>query len=113
MRDWRSVIFAALAAAAAGVLVACSSSPPALPAGALNGIVTSADEGPMEGVLVSAKGAGSSVTITVVSDAQGAVLVDMMGNATPADPPGKVVIQAGMAPVYLVLTGATRAELGG
>src|SRR5205814_9943714 len=38
---------------------------------ALSGRVSSAEEGAMEGVLVSAKAAGSSVTITVVSDAQG------------------------------------------
>src|SRR5438445_13824310 len=37
----------------------------------LSGRVTSAEEGAMEGVLVSARLAGSSVTITVVSDAQG------------------------------------------
>jgi len=38
---------------------------------ALQGQVSSAEEGPMEGVLVSAKREGSTVTITVVSDAQG------------------------------------------
>jgi streptogramin lyase len=38
---------------------------------ALTGIVSSADEGAMEGVLVSAKKAGSTVTITVVSDRTG------------------------------------------
>jgi virginiamycin B lyase len=38
---------------------------------ALSGKVTSAEEGAMEGVLVSAKKAGSTVTITVVSDAEG------------------------------------------
>src|SRR5262249_53351935 len=38
---------------------------------ALTGQVTSTEEGAMEGVLVSAKKAGSTVTITVVSDAQG------------------------------------------
>src|SRR5438046_1793455 len=38
---------------------------------ALAGQVTSKEEGPMEGVLVSAKKAGSPVTITVVSDQQG------------------------------------------
>ena len=38
---------------------------------ALTGQVSSAEEGPMEGVLVSAKRAGSTITITVVSDAQG------------------------------------------
>src|SRR6516225_5043406 len=38
---------------------------------ALSGKVTSQEEGAMEGVLVSAKRAGSTMTITVVSDAQG------------------------------------------
>src|SRR3989454_80094 len=38
---------------------------------ALSGRVSSAEEGAMEGVLVSARQAGSSVTLTVVSDAQG------------------------------------------
>src|SRR6266436_855927 len=38
---------------------------------ALAGQVASAEEGAMEGVLVSAKKAGSTITITVVSDAQG------------------------------------------
>ena len=38
---------------------------------ALSGQVTSAEEGAMEGVLVSAKKAGSTITITVVSDKDG------------------------------------------
>ena len=38
---------------------------------ALTGTVRSAEEGPMEGVLVSAKREGGNVTITVVSDAEG------------------------------------------
>ena len=38
---------------------------------ALSGQVTSTEEGPLEGVLVSAKRAGSTATITVVSDQQG------------------------------------------
>jgi streptogramin lyase len=38
---------------------------------ALSGIVTSAEEGAMEGVLVSAKKGGSTITVTVVSDKQG------------------------------------------
>lgn len=38
---------------------------------AFSGLVSSAEEGPMEGVLVGAKRAGSTMTITVVSDAQG------------------------------------------
>lgn len=41
------------------------------PAAALTGVVSSAAEGPMEGVLVSAKKANSTITITVVSDDQG------------------------------------------
>ncbi|HEU5274621.1 MAG TPA: carboxypeptidase regulatory-like domain-containing protein [Xanthobacteraceae bacterium] len=38
---------------------------------ALSGVVSSAEEGPMEGVLVTAKKDGSTIAITVVSDAQG------------------------------------------
>src|SRR5258708_1166486 len=38
---------------------------------ALSGVVPSAEEGGMEGVLVSAKKAGSTITVTVVSDKQG------------------------------------------
>src|SRR3954464_361626 len=38
---------------------------------ALTGLVTSTEEGPMEGVLVSAKKNGTNITITVVTDAQG------------------------------------------
>ena len=38
---------------------------------ALTGTVTSVQEGPMEGVLVSAKQAGSTISVTVVSDSQG------------------------------------------
>ena len=41
------------------------------PSAALTGQVRSQEEGPMEGVLVSAKRAGSTITTTVVSDAQG------------------------------------------
>ena len=38
---------------------------------ALTGLVTSAEEGAMEGVLVTAKKDGSTISITVVTDAQG------------------------------------------
>src|SRR5262245_53020504 len=38
---------------------------------ALSGRVSSAEEGAMEGVLVSAKKDGSTITVTVVSDKQG------------------------------------------
>src|SRR5262245_24536380 len=37
----------------------------------LSGIVSSQAEGPMEGVLVSAKKEGSTITVTVVSDEKG------------------------------------------
>jgi streptogramin lyase len=43
----------------------------AQPQAALAGSVSSAEEGAMEGVLVSAKKAGSTITVTVVSDAEG------------------------------------------
>jgi virginiamycin B lyase len=43
----------------------------AKPAAALAGEVRSAEEGVMEGVLVSARRDGSTITVTVVSDAQG------------------------------------------
>ncbi len=49
----------------AGQLVSAADAP------ALTGTVTSAEEGAMEGVLVSAKKTGSNITITVVSDAKG------------------------------------------
>jgi virginiamycin B lyase len=57
----------ALACATAAKLLRAQTEAPA----ALIGQVTSAAEGRMEGVLVGAKGAGSTMTITVVSDAQG------------------------------------------
>ncbi|MGH9255919.1 MAG: carboxypeptidase regulatory-like domain-containing protein [Vicinamibacterales bacterium] len=56
------VIFAALVLAA---ITAQSSS------AGLTGLVSSQDEGSMEGVLVSAKRAGSTMAVTVVSDASG------------------------------------------
>jgi streptogramin lyase len=61
-----------LSAALALVLVPAGSFPaPAQAPGALTGQVSSAEEGAMEGVLVSAKKSGSTITVTVVSDAQG------------------------------------------
>ena len=71
MRGGRSsIVMAALFCVA--ILYACSSvSPLPPPPAALAGTVVSAEEGPMEGVLVSAKVPGSTVTITVVSDHQG------------------------------------------
>jgi streptogramin lyase len=56
------------AAVAACLLVSIM---PVLAQSALSGKVFSDREGPMEGVLVSAKKAGSTITVTVVSDAKG------------------------------------------
>jgi virginiamycin B lyase len=56
----------ALALLPAGFLPARAQAP-----AALTGQITSAEEGAMEGVLVSARKAGSNITVTVVSDAQG------------------------------------------
>lgn len=52
-------------------LVSCTTAPPRTSGTALAGIVSSAEEGAMEGVLVSARRSGSTITTTVVSDAQG------------------------------------------
>ncbi len=52
-----------------------ATTPPALVAEsepvALSGLITSAEEGPMEGVLVSAKRTGGTISTTVITDAQG------------------------------------------
>jgi streptogramin lyase len=63
----------AVAAAFALMLVSAAGAPPALAqdAPALAGQVTSAEEGPMEGVIVSAKKDGSNITVSVISNAQG------------------------------------------
>ena len=55
----------ALALLQAGFLPAPAQAP-----APLSGQVSSAEEGAMEGVLVSARKAGSNITVTVVSDAQ-------------------------------------------
>ena len=62
---------AVLAAIAVGVAAAVSPTGRAQSSAAIGGRVTSIEEGPMEGVLVSAKRAASTITVTVVSDAQG------------------------------------------
>jgi len=54
-----------------GLVVGSSAGALAQSAAALTGQVTSAEEGPMEGVLVSAKKQSSTITVTVVSDAKG------------------------------------------
>jgi len=60
-----------LAATAVVTLALAAYSTGAAAQAALAGKVSSAEEGAMEGVLVSAKKAGSTITITVVSDAKG------------------------------------------
>jgi streptogramin lyase len=64
-----SVLIAALSAGLVLLAGAVAAQTPS--ASALSGKVGSQEEGAMEGVLVSAKRAGSTMTITVVSDAQG------------------------------------------
>ena len=59
------------AASAVLALCACTGGLFAQGGVALKGQVSSADEGPMEGVLVSAQKSGSTITVTVVSDEQG------------------------------------------
>ena len=68
MRDMRArvlVLFAIIGVAAS--LIGAETQAPA----ALTGVVTSAEEGAMEGVLVSAKNVDSTITVTVVTDASG------------------------------------------
>src|ERR1700730_8688224 len=60
-----------LVAVAGGVALTFSPTGQAQTSTAIGGRVTSVEEGPMEGVLVSAKRAASTITVTVVSDAQG------------------------------------------
>jgi streptogramin lyase len=57
-----------VALAAALFLLAASAQAPVV---ALTGLVSSVEEGPMEGVLVSASRAGSNITVTVVTGADG------------------------------------------
>jgi streptogramin lyase len=65
--------FASLTAAAAlAALLAVGAAPAHAQGGAaLTGQVTSAEEGAMEGVIVSARKAGSTITVSVVTDPQG------------------------------------------
>ncbi|HWF93455.1 MAG TPA: carboxypeptidase regulatory-like domain-containing protein [Xanthobacteraceae bacterium] len=62
------VTAAGLACSLSGLILAGAQ---AQGAAALTGQVTSAEEGPMEGVLVSAKKDGGTITVTVVSDQKG------------------------------------------
>src|SRR5436190_17565242 len=76
---------------------------------ALTGAITSTEEGPMDGVIVSAKKKGSTVTVSVVSDAKGrynfpggrldagTYAVSMRATGYELDNPGPVEIAAGKA----------------
>src|SRR5438132_136865 len=71
----------------------------------LSGRITSTEEGPMEGVLVGAKKAGSTITTTVVTDAQGQYRF-------PASklPPGRYALR--IRAVGYDLDGPTNVEVG-
>jgi virginiamycin B lyase len=68
----RSIARCAAAAFAAWLVVSAGSAFAQAAPPALSGKVASDREGPMEGVLVSARKQGSTITVTVVSDARGA-----------------------------------------
>lgn len=63
------ILLASLLAVLSAILL--PPTPPAAAQVALSGQVSSAEEGPMEGVLVSAKRAGGTISVTVVTDATG------------------------------------------
>ena len=69
----RNNALAVIVASATAALVLAVIVPTAAqsPAAALTGLVSSQDEGAMGGVLVSAKRAASTITITIVSDEDG------------------------------------------
>ena len=73
MRRVMGTLLAALACAGMGLFASTNASArtAAAPAVALTGTVSSAEEGAMEGVLVSAKRDGATITVTVDTDAQG------------------------------------------
>jgi streptogramin lyase len=67
----RNPLLAGVGTLAAALLVSISISASAQNNAALSGKITSAEEGAMEGVIVSAKKNGSTITISVVSDKDG------------------------------------------
>jgi virginiamycin B lyase len=64
----RKTTISLLASAALAVLISAG---PSYAQSALTGVVSSTEEGPMEGVLVTAKRDGSTIATTVVTDAKG------------------------------------------
>ena len=72
MKRFRFSIFAAMSICAAQLLLAGTGFAQAKPsAAALSGQVTSKEEGPMEGVLVTAKKDDTTIAVTVSTDAEG------------------------------------------
>jgi virginiamycin B lyase len=68
----KSVFLMTVGVIAASIVILCAASGvKSTEAPRLSGIVSSDAEGPMEGVLVSAKLAGGTITVTVVTDKQG------------------------------------------
>ncbi len=67
----RAIAILAAAVCAALLLTVHAGELRAQSTSALTGIVSSAEEGPMEGVIVSAKAPGSTITISVVTDNRG------------------------------------------
>ena len=68
----RMIVLCAAAAMAAWLPLAAKPAAAQAAPPALSGTVASDREGPMEGVLVSAKKQGSTITVTVVTDSKGA-----------------------------------------
>src|SRR6185295_16521442 len=66
-----SIFSRALAISLASIVGAVASHTSAQTSAALTGVVSSPADGPMEGVIVSAKRTGSTLTISVLTDAQG------------------------------------------
>src|SRR5579883_283486 len=93
----------------------CRSAALAQPAATLSGQVTSAEEGAMEGVVVSAKKTGSTITVWVVTDGQGNFKfpADRLGPGSYAlgiraagyelDGPKTAAVAAGSAPIAIKL----------
>jgi virginiamycin B lyase len=71
---------------------------------ALTGVVTSSEEGAMEGVLVSAKHSGGTITVSVVSDEQGHY-------SFPADRLGEGTYQVSIRAAGYQLTGASTVNI--
>jgi hypothetical protein len=77
------------------VLCAWSLLPALAQAQALSGVVSSAEEGNMEGVLVNARRAGSNMTVTVVTDDRGPARAHKLPGARAPPRPGALPVSGG------------------